>query len=100
MTEVDIKKSLLVKKVSTIKKLLLDCSKHKNTNVQFDVSASKFFTRFINLTKLNISGIGICKEVADTLAEAIGSRLLYLECLIMNNCHLTLAKILNIIEKH
>ena len=89
--EADIENSKFVENVSKVEKLLLDCSNHNNSNVQSIVNASKFFTRFVNLTDLNISGMVICQEVADNLAKAFDSNLRSLECLIMNNCQLTSA---------
>ena len=99
MADVDIKNSVLVEDVSKTQKLLLDCSQLSHTNVQFEVNASKFFTRFVSLTHLNISGIEISKEVADNLAKALDSNLCSLEHLIMNNCHLTSVNSINIIKK-
>ena len=98
MTDIDIKNSVLVEDVSKTQKLLLDCSELNNTNVQFDVIASKFFTKFVCLTHLNISGIGISKEVADNLAKALDSNLCSLQHLIMNNCQLTSVNSINIIK--
>ena len=97
--ETDIKNSKFVQNVSKVEKLLLDCSNHNNSNVQFIVNASKFFTRFVNLTDLNISGMVICQEVADNLAKAFDSNLHSLECLIMNNCQLTSAIVFIVIIK-
>ena len=85
MTEVDDKNSVLVANFTKIEKLLLDCSR-QNISEQFEIYASRFFTRFDNLTDLNISGMIISEEVADNLANGFGSNF---ECLIMNNCHLT-----------
>ena len=99
MVDIDIKNSVLVEDFSKIQKLLLDCSELNNTSVQFEVNASKFFTRFVSLTHLNISGIAISKEVADNLAKALDSNLCSLEHLIMNNCQLTSVKIFDIIKR-
>ena len=99
MMEVDINASVLVENVSKVNKLLLDCSQQSNTNVQFEVRASKFFTRFINLTELNVSGILISKDVADNLASAFDGNLHSLEHLIMNNCQLTSPIAANLIRK-
>ena len=99
MTDIDIKNSVLVEDVSKTQQLLLDCSELNNTNVQFEVNASRYFTRFVSLTHLNISGIGISKEVADNLAKALDSNLCSLEHLIMNNCQLTSVNSINIIKK-
>ena len=85
MTEVDVKNSVLVANFTKIEKLLLDCSR-LNISEQFEINASRFFTRFNNLTDLNISGIIISEKVADNLVKGFGSNF---ECLIMNNCHLT-----------
>ena len=98
MMEVDIKDSVLVENVSKVNKLLLDCSEQIN-NVQFEVKASNFFTRFVNLIELNISGILISKEVADNLANAFDGNLHSLEHLIMNNCQLTSPIVTNLIRK-
>ena len=87
MMEVDINNSTIMKNVSKIEKLLLDCSE-QNNNI-FIVNASKIFTRFVNLTDLNISGMMICQEVADNLAEAFDNNSCSLEFLVMNNCQLT-----------
>ena len=86
MNEVDDMNSVLVAKVTKIEKLLLDCSGQNNTSEQFEINASRFFTRFGDLTDLNISGMMIGEEVADNLAKGFGSNF---ECLIMNNCQLT-----------
>ena len=99
MTDIDIKNSILVENVSKIKKLHLDCSEQNNVNVQFEFNASKFFTRFVSLVYLNLSGIVISEEVADNLANALDSNLCSLEHLIMNNCQLTSVKVFNIIKK-
>ena len=99
MTDVDIEKSTLIENVSKVKKLLLNCSEQSNNNVKFEVTASKFFTRFVNLFHLNISGIEISKEVADNLAKALDSNLCSLEHLIMNNCQLTSVNSTNVIRK-
>ena len=99
MVEVDIQDSVLVKNVSKVTKLLINCSEQNNTNVQFKVSASKFLTRFSNLTELNISGIVISKEVAGNLANAFDGNLNSLEHLIMNKCCLTSSIALMLIKK-
>ena len=96
--EFDIKDTVLVENISKVNKLLLDCSKQIN-NVQFEVRASQFFTRFFNLTKLNVSGIPISKEVADNLASAFDGNLHSLEHLVMNNCQLTSPIVTNLIRK-
>ena len=96
---IDIKNSILVEDVSKTQKLLLDCSELNNTNVQFKMNASKFFTRFVSLTHLNISGIGISKEVADNLAKALDSNLCSLEHLVMNDCQLTSVKVFDVIKR-
>ena len=61
MTEVDVKNSVLVANVTKIEKLLLDCSR-LNISEQFEINASRFFTRFDNLTDLNISGMIISER--------------------------------------
>ena len=99
MVEVNVQDSVLVENVSKVIKLLLDCSEQNNINVQFEVDASKFFTRFDNLTELNISGIVISKAVADNLANVFDGNLQSLECLIMNNCKLTSSIVINLIRK-
>ena len=98
MADIDINNSVLVEDVSKTQKLLLDCSELNNIDVQFEVNASRFFTRFVSLTHLNISGMGISKEVGDNLAKALDSNLCSLEHLIMNNCQLTSVNSINIIK--
>ena len=95
--EIDINNSMIMKNVSKIEKLLLDCSEQNNTI--FIVNASRIFTRFVNLTDLNISGMVICQEVADNLAKAFDNNLCSLEYLVMNNCRLTSEIALKIIIK-
>ena len=99
MSDIDIKNSILIENVSKIKKLHLDCSEQNNVNVQFEFNASKFFTRFVSLVYLNLSGIVISEEVADNLANALDSNLCSLEHLIMNNCQLKSVKVLDVIKK-
>ena len=99
MVEVNVQDSVLVENVSKVTKLLLDCSEQNNINVEFEVDASKFFTRFDNLTELNISGIVISKVVADNLANTFDGNLQSLKCLIMNNCKLTSSIVINLIRK-
>ena len=97
MTKVEINNCAIVKDVSLVEKLSLDCTEQNNTNVQFEVNASRFFTRFVNLTELNISGIEVTKQVASDLAMAFEGKLCSLERLIMNNCKLTFHIIHNVI---
>ena len=100
MMEVEIQDSVLVENISNANKLLLDCSEQNNTNVQLEITASMFFTRFVNLTELNVSGITISeKEVADNLANTFDSNLHSLEHFIMNNCQLTSSIVTNLIRK-
>ena len=98
MVDVDIHSSIVVENVSKIQKLLLDCSEHA-TVVKFEVHASQFFTRFVNLTHLNISGINISKQVANNLARSFDINLCTLEHLIMNNCQLTSVKVIDVIKR-
>ena len=98
MMEFNIKDSVLVENISKVNKLLLDCSE-QISNVQFEIKASQFFTRFFNLTELNVSGIMISKEVADNLASAFDDNLHSLEHLVMNNCQLTSPIVTNLIRK-
>ena len=71
MIEVDVKCSVLVANFTKIKKLLLGCSRQNNTGEQFEINASRFFTRFNNVTDLNIIGMMISEEVADNLVKGL-----------------------------
>ena len=67
-----------------------ECAMTENEHISLTVSASEFFVKFRNLSILNLSGIHIDGQAANSLANAFKcvSILQTLEHLTMNGCHL------------
>ena len=87
--------------ISKIECLHLDCFDKQKTDKQLEltVNASKYFQQFINLVKINISGIFVSEQASDMLAIALGNNLTSLESLIMNSCKVTSKVVVKLVKR-
>ena len=84
-----------------VTELSLDCRNNPEKSMQptLTVKASQSFKLFANLVTLNISGLHISDDVADTLIVAFNSTLLSLQNLVMNNCSLNSKIVMKLMNK-
>ena len=87
--------------ISKVTELSLDCRNNPEKSMQptLTVKASQLFKLFGNLVTLNISGLCISDDVADTLVVAFNSTLLSLQNLVMNNCNLNSKIVMKLMNK-
>ena len=87
MENVSTTKSKLVKSITCVNQLALNCSGDEQ---QMTMHTSLFFKRFTNLKELSLSGITIDIKSMDIIASALVSNLYgTLESLMFNSCHLS-----------
>ena len=87
MENVSITKSKLVKSITCVNQLALNCSGDEQ---QMTMHTSLFFKRFVNLKELSLSDITIDTKSMDIIASALVSNLYgTLESLMFNSCHLS-----------
>ena len=77
--------------ISKVECLCLDCFGKRVTDkpLELTVNAAKYFQKFTDLVKLNLSGIIVNKQAANMLAIAFSSNLRTLKYLLMNGCNLS-----------
>ena len=77
-----------------------ECGMIENECISLTVGASEFFVKFKNLSTLNLSGIHIDEQAANSLAKAFECKsiLQTLEHLTMNGCHLTSNSLTNLVQ--
>ena len=77
--------------ISKVECLCLDCIGKRVTDkpLELTVNAAKYFQKFTDLVKLNLSGIIVNKQAANILAIAFSSNLRTLKYLLMNGCNLS-----------
>ena len=86
MENVPTEKSKLVKNITCVNQLALNCSGDVK---ELTMNASLFFKRFTNLKQLNLTGIIINTISMDIIASALVSNLyVTLESLTLSSCHL------------
>ena len=89
--------------ITKILSLSLQCNERamiENERISLTVGASEFFVKFKNLSMLNLSGIYIDEQAANSLAKAFECKsiLQTLEHLTMNGCHLTSNSLTNLVQ--
>ena len=101
MKNVSSEKSKLVKSITSVYQLSLDCS---GDDQHITIYASSFFNKFTNLNKLNLTGITIDLKAMDHITNAFANNLFYtLKSLTVSNCHLdgvSAAKLLLSVNKN